>query len=148
MSSPVAWTPRPSTRKASRRSKPELDRIGAIASHADIFDETVRLHLIGVPAFFVFDSQPDFKNSSRTVANIQQGGLSLPDRDYYLKTDPKSVEIRQRYVEHIAKMLQLAGDKPAEAAKTHAQMVLDFETILARNSTDRVACATRSSVTT
>jgi len=118
--------------------EPELDRIGAIASHADIFDETVRLHLIGVPAFFVFDSQPDFKNSSRTVANIQQGGLSLPDRDYYLKTDPKSVEIRQRYVEHIAKMLQLAGE-PAEAAKTHAQMVLDFETILARNSTDRVA---------
>ena len=117
--------------------KPELDRIAAIATHRDIFDETVRLHLIGVPAFFIFDSQPDFKNSSRTVANIQQGGLSLPDRDYYLKTDPKSVEIRQRYVEHVAKMLTLAG-APAEAAKSHAQMVLDLETILAQNSTDRV----------
>jgi putative endopeptidase len=118
--------------------KAELERIGAIAGHSDIFDETVRLQLIGVPAFFLFDSQPDYKNSNRTVANIQQGGLSLPDRDYYLKTDPKSVEIRQRYVEHVAKMLQLAGE-PAEAAKTHAQMVLDMETILARNSTDRVS---------
>jgi endothelin-converting enzyme/putative endopeptidase len=118
--------------------KPELDRIGAIATHEDIFDETVRLHLIGVPAFFVFDSQPDFKNSSRTVANIQQGGLSLPDRDYYLKTDPKSVEIRQHYAEHVAKMLELAG-QPAETAKAQAKMVLDMETILAQNSTDRVS---------
>lgn len=118
--------------------QPELERIGAIAGHHDIFDETVRLHLIGVPAFFEFDSQPDFKNSTRTVANIQQGGLSLPDRDYYLRTDAKSVEIRRRFVEHVAKMLALAGE-PIDAAKAHAQMVLDLETILARNSTDRVA---------
>jgi endothelin-converting enzyme/putative endopeptidase len=117
--------------------KAELERIGAIAGHSDIFDETVRLHLLGVTAFFMFDSQPDYKNSTRTVANIQQGGLSLPDRDYYLKTDPKSVEIRQRYVEHVAKMLVLAGET-AEAAKSHGQMVLDMETILAKNSTDRV----------
>jgi endothelin-converting enzyme/putative endopeptidase len=118
--------------------KPELERIGAIASYDDIFDETVRLHRLAASVFFTFDSQPDFKNSNRTVANIQQGGLSLPDRDYYLKTDPKSVEIRQRYVEHVAKMLELAGE-PAEAAKAHAQMVLDMETILAQNSTDRVS---------
>ena len=118
--------------------KPDLERIGAIASHADIFDETVRLHRLGVSVFFTFDSQADYKNSSRTIANIQQGGLSLPDRDYYLKTDPKSVEIRQHYVEHVAKMLELAGE-PAEAAKAHAQMVLDLETILAQNSTDRVS---------
>ena len=118
--------------------KPELERIATLASHSDIFDETVRLHRLGTSVFFEFDSQPDFKNSSRTVANIQQGGLSLPDRDYYLKTDPKSVEIRQRYMEHVAKMLELAGE-PAEAAKAHAQMVLDMETILAQNSTDRVS---------
>ncbi len=118
--------------------KPELEQIGAIADHAGIFEELVRLHRLGVGAFFVFDSQADFKNSSRTIANIQQGGLSLPDREYYLKTDPKSVETRQRYVEHVAKMLELAGET-ADAAKAHAQMVLDMETILARNSTDRVS---------
>jgi len=118
--------------------KPDLDRIGAIASHADIFDETVRLHRLGVSVFFGFDSQADSKNSSRTIANIQQGGLSLPDRDYYLKTDPKSVEIRQRYVQHVAKMLELAGE-PADASKAHAQLVLDLETMLAQNSTDRVS---------
>jgi endothelin-converting enzyme/putative endopeptidase len=118
--------------------KPELDRITAIAGHRDLFDEVVRLHLLAVPVFFEFDSQADFKNSSRTVADLRQGGLSLPDRDYYLKTDPKSVEIRERYVEHVAKMLALAGE-PADAAKAHAQMVLDLETILAKNSTDRVA---------
>ena len=118
--------------------KDELERIGAIASHDGIFDETVSLHRIGVGAFFVFDSQADFKNSNRTVANIQQGGLSLPDRDYYLKTDPKSVEIRQHYLEHVAKMLALSGE-PAEAVAAHAQMVLDMETILAKNSTDRVS---------
>ena len=103
-----------------------------------LFDETVRLHRLGAGVFFVFDSQADFKNSNRTIANIQQGGLSLPDREYYLKTDPKSVEIRQRYVEHVAKMLELAGE-PADAAKAHAQMVLDLEAILAKNSTDRVS---------
>jgi endothelin-converting enzyme/putative endopeptidase len=118
--------------------KPELDRIAAIAGHRDLFDEVVRLHLLGVGVFFEFDSQADFKNSSRTVANLRQGGLSLPDRDYYLKTDAKSVEILERYVEHVAKMLALAGE-PADAAKAHARMVLDLETILAKNSTDRVA---------
>jgi len=118
--------------------KPELERIGAIAGHDDIFDETVRLHRLGITVFFGFDSQADAKNSSRTIANIQQGGLSLPDRDYYLKTDPKSVEIRQRYVQHVARMLELAGE-PAEASNAHAQMVLDLETMLAQNSTDRVS---------
>ncbi|MGB9456004.1 MAG: M13 family metallopeptidase [Bryobacteraceae bacterium] len=118
--------------------KPELEQINAITDHASLFDETVRLHRLGVNAFFMFGSQADYKDSNRTIANIQQGGLSLPDRDYYLKTDPKSVETRQRYVEHIAKMLVLAGET-ADAAKAHAQMVLDLETILAQNSTDRVS---------
>ena len=118
--------------------KPELERIGAVSDHAGLFDEVVRLHRLGVSVFFGFDSEADPKNSNRTIANIEQGGLSLPDRDYYLKTDPKSAETRQRYVEHVAKMLVLAGE-PAEAAKAHAQMVLDLETILAENSTDRVS---------
>jgi endothelin-converting enzyme/putative endopeptidase len=118
--------------------KPELDRISAIAGPRHLFDEVVRLHLLAVPVFFDFDSEADFKNSSRTVANLRQSSLSLPDRDYYLKTDAKSVEIRDRYVEHVAKVLELAGE-PADAAKAHARMVLDVETILAKNSTDRVS---------
>ena len=117
--------------------KAELERIAAIQDHGDIFNEVVRLHRMGVSVFFVFDSQADYKNSNRTIANIQQGGLSLPDREYYLKPDPKSVETRQHYVEHVAKMLELAGE-PADSAKAHAQMVLDLETMLAKNSADRV----------
>jgi len=118
--------------------KPELERIDAVASHGDILDETIRLHRLGISVFFGFGSEADTKNSSRTIANITQGGLSLPDRDYYLKTDAKSVEIRQRYVEHVAKMLELAGG-PADASKAHAKLVLDMETILAQNSADRVS---------
>jgi putative endopeptidase len=87
---------------------------------------------------FQFGGQPDAKDSSRTIATLGQGGLSLPDRDYYLKTDPKSVEARQRYVEHMKKMLQLSGDS-ADAAAAKAQAVLDVETILAKASADRVS---------
>jgi len=118
--------------------KPELERIAAISDHGGILAETVRLHRLGINVFFGFGSEVDAKNSNRTIANIQQGGLSLPDRDYYLKSDAKSVEIRQRYVEHVARMLEMAGE-PADSSKAHAQMVLDLEMMLAQNSTDRVS---------
>ena len=118
--------------------KPELERINAIADHAGLFDETVRLHRLGVNAFFMFGSQPDYKDSNRTIANIQQGGLSLPDRDYYLKTDPKSVETRQRYVATCREDVGTGG-RAGRRGQGHAQMVLDLETILAQNSTDRVS---------
>ncbi|HEY2747785.1 MAG TPA: M13 family metallopeptidase, partial [Polyangia bacterium] len=86
---------------------------------------------------FLFGAQPDAKDSTRTIASLNQGGLSLPDRDYYLKTDPKSVEIRQRYVAHVAASLMLAGEKAAPAGK-HATAILAFETELARASLTRV----------
>ena len=59
---------------------------------------------------FGFDSGSDFKNASQIIAQLDQGGLGMPDRDYYFKDDPKSVELREKYVAHVQKMFQLLGD--------------------------------------
>ena len=64
-------------------------------------------------ALFDFQSDQDFKNSTQVIAELDQDGLGLPDRDYYVKTDPKSVELRQAYVAHVQKMFELLGDSPA-----------------------------------
>ena len=96
------------------------------------------LHTLRVFAGFHFGSAPDEKDSRRTIADLYQGGLGLPDRDYYLKDDTKTKAIRAAYVEHLQKMFQLLGDKPKAAAK-QAKTVLDFETRLARASRTRVA---------
>jgi predicted metalloendopeptidase len=118
--------------------KPELDRIMAMRSKDDVVAELARLHRGGVGALFMFGSRPDAKDSTRTIAALGQGGLSLADREYYLKTDAKSVEIRQRFVQHMKNMFVLAGD-PADSAAARAQMVLDLETIIAKDSMDRVS---------
>ncbi len=118
--------------------KPELQQIQSMASAYDVAAKIARLHRQGIGVVFSFGSRPDAKDSTRTIANLGQGGLALPDRDYYLKTDPKSVEIRQKYVLHIARMFVLAGES-APAAAHDAQMVLDFETIIANASADRVS---------
>ena len=80
--------------------------------------------------------QPDMHDSTETIAYLDQGGITLPDRDYYIKDDPKSVETRQKYVEHVQKMFELAGDKP-EVAAAEAKTVLTVETGLAQASMDR-----------
>jgi putative endopeptidase len=116
----------------------ELKRIDAIQSKDAVLDEVVRLHLLGVGVFFNFSSEPDAKNSKQTIAGADQGGLGLPDRDYYLKTDPKSVKLREQYVAHVQKMLELAGEPSAEAADD-AQAVLRIETDLAKGSLDVVS---------
>jgi predicted metalloendopeptidase len=118
--------------------KPELDRISAIQDNAGLIAELVRLQNSGVPVIFMFGAQPDAKDSNKTIATLSQGGLSLPDRDYYLKTDPKSIETRDRYVKHVQAMFQLAGDSP-ETAAAKAKDVLEFETALAKGSVDRVS---------
>ena len=117
--------------------KGELERIAAMSSEPEVGAELVRLHLMGIPVLFNFGARPDAKDSTKTIANLGQGGLSLPDRDYYLKTDPKSQEIRAHFVAHMKKMFQLAGDS-ADQAAAKAAAVLDFETILAKASVDRV----------
>src|SRR5262249_47700889 len=69
---------------------------------------------------------------------LDQGGLGLPDRDYYLKDDPKSVELRQKYLAHVQRMFELAGEPP-DKAKADAQTVMRMETALAKGSLDRVS---------
>ena len=118
--------------------KDELARIGGMASEEDVVGEIIRLHRMGIPVLFIFGAQPDAKDSMKTIATLGQGGLSLPDRDFYLKNDPKSVETRQRFQQHVAKMFELTGDAAAAAA-AKAQVVMDFEMILAKASADRVS---------
>src|SRR5215475_3392835 len=85
-----------------------------------------------------FGATPDRHNSSMTIAELNQGGLTLPDRDYYLKTDPKTTEQRQEYRNHVARMLALAGEADADA-KRDADTVLRIETKLAEASLDRTS---------
>jgi len=73
-----------------------------------------------------------------TIAALNQGGTSLPDRDYYLNQDDKSKTLRDAYVKHVAKMFVLAGDNP-ESAATAADTILRIETTIAQNQRDRVA---------
>ncbi len=115
---------------------PQLERIVAIKTKQDVIREVAAMHRNGTSALFAFYSQPDMHDSTRTVATIDQGGITLPDRDYYLKDDPKSVETRQKYLEHVQKMFALAGDGKDEAA-AEAKAVLDVETGLAKAAMDR-----------
>jgi len=123
-------------KKGAAPLKPELERIEAVKSKSDLIKQIAYMHRNSTPALFAFYPQPDLHDSSKTIAWLDQGGLSLPDRDYYLKDDPKSVETRQKYVEHVQKMFELAGDKP-EAAASEAKTVLSTETGLAKASMDR-----------
>ncbi|HYM00174.1 MAG TPA: M13 family metallopeptidase N-terminal domain-containing protein, partial [Blastocatellia bacterium] len=86
---------------------------------------------------FGIGSQPDFKNSSQVIAGVDQSGISLPDRDYYIKDDDKSKTIRQDYVKHIAKVFQLMGDD-AEKADAESKTVMEIETRLAGASLGRI----------
>jgi putative endopeptidase len=118
--------------------KPELDRIKAMEDKTALTDTVVALFRNGTSPFFRFGSGPDAKNSTIMIGDLDQGGLGLPDRDYYFKTDEKSVEIRKLYLAHVQKMLQLAGVSSEVAAK-QAQAVMALETALAKVSLDRVA---------
>lgn len=117
--------------------KPEFDRINAIKSKSELPSAIASLHHQGIEVFFGFGSGPDFKNAKEVIAQADQGGLSLPDRDYYLKTDPKSVELRKQYVQHVTNMFKLMGDSPEKAAQ-EATAVMNIETALAKGSMDRV----------
>ena len=118
--------------------EPELKLIDAITSKTGVLAELIRLHRIGVGAFFAFSSEPDAKNSMQMIAGADQGGLGLPDRDYYLRTDAKSVKLRQEYVTHVQNILALAGESAAQAA-AGAQTVMRMETDLAKASLDVVS---------
>jgi len=116
----------------------ELNQIAAIHDRRGVEAAIVRLHRLGVAAGFVFRSNPDAKKSARTIAEVYQGGLGLPDRDYYTKTDSASEKIRGQYVEHVASMLQLSGQDKA-AAEGAARSIMRLETALANASMTREA---------
>jgi predicted metalloendopeptidase len=117
---------------------PLLARVEAVQSKGDLFRLLGENEASALPTFFRFGSAPDMHDSKRTLATVGQGGLSLPDRDDYLKDDVKSKEKRERFLEHAARLLQLAGED-ADAAKAHAQAALRVETGLAAAQLDRVA---------
>jgi putative endopeptidase len=117
---------------------PELKRIEEIKSLAGIEAETARLHQHSIPVLFGFGASQDFKNSRQVIATAVQGGLGLPDRDYYTNDDERSKQIRDEYVKHMAKMFVLAGDDPDRAA-AEAGTVMSIETKLAEKSLTRVA---------
>ena len=116
---------------------PELSRIDAISDVAGLRAEIARLHEEGVNALFAFGSQQDRKNSNEVIAGAFQGGLGLPDRDYYVKTDEKTAKIRAQYVQHVERMLALLGEPP-ERAKSEAQTAFAIESKLADASMTRV----------
>jgi len=119
--------------------QPYLDQIAAMRSMKDLPALLASLHLKlqSTGLFFSFGSNQDFENSQNVIAFAGAGGLGLPDRDYYTKTDDKSVDLRKRYVVHVQTMFELLGDKP-EVAKTEAAKVMQIETTLAKASLTQV----------
>jgi putative endopeptidase len=120
---------------------PELKHIASLTSKQDFAEYAATSQfppsLYGGGTLFAFRSSQDFKDSSQVIAEADQGGLGLPDRDYYTKDDAKSDELRKAYVAHVAKMFELLGDKPAEAA-VEAATVMGIETALAKAQMTRV----------
>ncbi len=118
--------------------KKELDTIAKLKSSRDLPALLAHFHQIGVPALFGFGAGQDFKKSDSVIAITGQGGLSLPDRDFYLKDDEKSKSTREAYVQHVTNMFKLLGDDATKAA-AEAQTVMTIETQLAKVSLDRVS---------
>ncbi|HEY0460409.1 MAG TPA: M13 family metallopeptidase [Pyrinomonadaceae bacterium] len=104
--------------------------IEKIKNAKDLQSEIASLHRTGVGAVFGFYAGLDEANSSMNIANVYQGGLSLPNKDYYTNTDDKSKEVREKFVAHVARMFELSGE-PAETAKTDADTVMKIEMRLA-----------------
>ena len=121
--------------------QPMLDHIANIRSKNELPAELARLDRVGVDAFFNFDVEPDMKNVNDQIADVDQGGLTMPDRDFYLKDDPHSVEIRQKYEQYLRTMFDLLAKqegKGAADAAAEARAVMNIETALAKASMDRV----------
>ncbi|HET7842646.1 MAG TPA: M13 family metallopeptidase [Xanthomonadales bacterium] len=118
--------------------QPWLDDIAAIEDRAGVEKMIGRLHEVGVAVPFGLFAAEDLHDPSKTIAHVFAGGLGMPDRDYYIKDEPRFVEAREKYLVHVAKMFELAGAKPADAKK-HADTVFAFEKRLAQASLDNVA---------
>jgi len=115
---------------------PELQRIADIKGEASLQMEIARLQREGANAVFDFGSEQDFKDSKQVIAAAVQGGLGLPDRQYYRDKDEHSAKLRDQYTEHVTNMFKLMGDD-ADKAAAEAKTVLSIETTLANASLDR-----------
>ncbi len=117
--------------------QPDLDRISAAHDKDALIGVIARIHLSGARPLFSFSSSPDLHNAGQVIAYLDQGGLTLPDRDYYLKEDdPKMKEMRQNLVDYVTQVFTLAGRPPQDAADA-AKTVLRVETELAQAEMDR-----------
>ena len=117
--------------------KAQLKRIAAIDNRDQMVDVLAYLQSQGVSALFGFSALPDLHNASMEIAAVSQGGLGLPDRDYYVNDDAKSKETREKYASHMANMFGLLGDDSG-TAKSEAATVLEIETRLAQAAFERV----------
>lgn len=120
--------------------KPELDAIAHLQSLRELAPLVARLQLATAgrsTILFRGGSDQDPDNSEQVITSLDQGGLGLPDRDYYTKDDAKSKETRERYVQHVQKVFELIGDS-AETAKKNSETVMRMETALAKASMTRV----------
>jgi putative endopeptidase len=113
--------------------KPELNRIDAVKDKRELIDEIAHLHMLGAPALFSFTSSSDLHNADNVIAYIDQGGLTMPDRDYYLKDDDKTKEVRKHFVEYVDHLFTLASVQATQPSDT----VLRIETALAKAEMDR-----------
>src|SRR5260221_12770482 len=115
----------------------ELARIAGLNAPADVVSEIAWLHRNGTGVTFGFGGVPDFKNSTMNIASVAQGGVGLPDPDYYFRSDSATAALRAAYLTHVSRMLQLLGDAPRTADSETARIVA-LEAELARVSLTRV----------
>jgi endothelin-converting enzyme/putative endopeptidase len=118
--------------------QPMLDAVAAIKDRAGIAGELSELGRLGIAAPVSVYGTQDLHDPNLVIAQVDAGGLGMPDRDYYLKTEPRFVEARAKYLEHMQKMFVLAGQEPA-AAQAKAARILAFEKRLAESMLDNVA---------
>ena len=122
-------------REGLKPLQPELDRIAALKSASELPELLAHFQLINVNAFLGFGEQQDFKDARKQIAAVDQGGLGLPERDYYFRTGDAAEKTRKEYVQHITNVFKLMGEPDAKAA-ADAQKVMDLETALAKVSMD------------
>ena len=123
------------SQKGLKPLQPELDRIAALKGKDELPELLAHHQLIGVNTFLGFGQQQDFKDARKQIAVVDQGGLGMPERDYYFRTGEAPEKTRTQYVQHIANMLKLIGEPEAKSG-ADAQAIMKLETALAKVSMD------------
>ena len=122
-------------REGLKPLQPELDRIAALKDKPELTDLLAHFQRINVNAFLGFGEQQDFKDARKQIAGVDQGGLGLPERDYYFRTGEAAEKTRTEYVQHITNVLKLMGE-PEDKAASDARAIMQLETALAKASMD------------